>query len=494
MLTTMTEELSDLLRAVAEDLAIPGHLYEDAVVKYTNVGEWLAQEDSELAQFDPDIFPQGSFRLGTMVRPLNDDEEYDIDLVCHLKIKKENTTQKELKDRVGKRLEARDDLKKILKPSRRCWVLDYPEPFHMDVLPVIPNVERLPNGILLTDTELRHWQHGNPIDYAEWFKEQMKVVLIEKRAAYAKRYQMSIEEVPEYEVKTPLQRVVQILKRHRDIYFQNNLQNRPVSIILTTLAAKAYRNQPDLYTALISVATRMHKYIEKRPDGKWWVQNPVNEDENFADKWNEYPERREAFFGWLEQVQDDFGVVARQKGLTKSASALSPVLGRNTVARAAASLGVNTTGIAGSTGLITKSAASAPQVPALGNASHCVPPIWPLSLQYRVSVTGTVHPGSPRSKTKWPLSQRPVPREVWLKFEAKTNVPEPYEVRWQVVNTGQEALLARGLRGDEFEECNGGKNIRWEGTEYRGTHWIEAFVVRQGVCVARSQPIKVRIR
>lgn len=208
----MKEDLSEFLRAVADDLDIPGHLYEDAVLKYTDVGEWLAQEDSELAQYEPDIYPQGSFRLGTMIRPINDAEEYDIDLVCHLKIKKENTTQKELKDRVGKRLKAREDIEEILNESRRCWVLDYPEPFHMDVLPVIPNIDQLPNGILLTDTELHLWQFSNPIDYAEWFKEQMKVVLREKRAAYAKRYQMSIEEVPEYEVKTPLQRVVQILK------------------------------------------------------------------------------------------------------------------------------------------------------------------------------------------------------------------------------------------------------------------------------------------
>ncbi|MEW4453057.1 nucleotidyltransferase [Bremerella sp. JC817] len=486
----MKEELSDFLRAVADDLDIPGHLYEDAVVKYTDVGEWLAQEDSELAQFDPDIFPQGSFRLGTMVRPINDSEEYDIDLVCHLKIRKENTTQKELKDRVGKRLKARDDIKEILIESRRCWVLDYPEPFHMDVLPVIPNVEQPPNGILLTDTELRLWQFSNPIDYAEWFKEQMKVVLMEKRAAYAKRYQMSIEEVPEYEVKTPLQRVVQILKRHRDIYFKDDLQNRPISIIITTLAAKAYANQPDLYEALVSVATRMHEHIEKRDNGEWWVENPVEEGENFAHKWNEYPERREAFFNWLEKVRDDFVSASQTESLTKTAAALSPALGRNVVSRAAASLGVP------QSGLITKSATiSTPQVPALASSSHCVPPVWPISLQYQVNIKGTVHPGSPRSKAKWAMTQRPVPRNVWLRFEAKTNVPEPYEVRWQVVNTGQDAIVANGLRGDEFEESNGAnKHIRWEGTEYRGTHWIETFIIRHGVCVARSQPFKVRIR
>lgn len=490
MQMVMKEELSDFLRAVADDLDIPGHLYEDAVVKYTDVGEWLAQEDSDLAQYEPDIFPQGSFRLGTMVRPVNDSEEYDIDLVCHLKIKKENTTQKELKDRVGKRLEARADIKEILKPSRRCWVLDYAEPFHMDVLPVIPNVERQPNGILLTDTELRLWQFSNPIDYAEWFKEQMKVVLMEKRAAYAKRYQMSIEEVPEYEVKTPLQRVVQILKRHRDIYFEKDLKNRPVSIIITTLAAKAYRNQPDLYGALVSVATRMHEYIVKRPNGEWWVENPVDKGENFADKWNEYPKRREAFVGWLEQVRDDFVSVSQMESLSKSAAALSPTLGRTAVSRAASSLSVQPSS------LITKAATAGVSVPALADASHCQPPAFREILDPKASVrvSGDVYHSIGSRRKLWKLTAKPVPKGIALKFVVNTNVRKPYEVRWQVVNTGDEARVVGGLRGgfDRLPFDSG--DVRWEETAYRGTHWIEAFIVKGGVCVARSKPFFVRVR
>lgn len=85
------------------------------------------------------------------------------------------------------------------------------------------------------------------------------------------------------------------------------------------------------------------------------------------------------------------------------------------------------------------------------------------------------------------MTKRPVPRNVWLRFEAKTNVREPYEVRWQIVNTGQDAILAGGLRGNNFESSNGSsKTVRWEETEYRGTHWIEAFVIQHGLCVARS--------
>lgn len=317
----------------------------------------------------------------------------------------------------------------------------------------------------------------------------MKVVLREKRAAYAKQYQMSIEEVPEYEVKTPLQRVVQILKRHRDIYFLKKPGERPVSIIITTLAAKAYRNQEDLYDALTDVVRDMPKFIEQRNNGQWWVPNPVDPDENFADKWNEYPDRRIAFLGWLKQVGDNFDEAAERTTFTKTAATLSPVLGESTVARAAASLGFQTTSS------IIKSAASVPVVPDLGSTTHCIAPEWPVLPQYQVSIMGTVHPGSKRSKASWPMTSRPVPRNVWLRFEAKTNAPEPYEIRWQVVNTGRDAILANALRGDEFELSNGAtKNIRWETTEYRGTHWIEAFVVRNGTCVARSKPFQVRIR
>ena len=484
----MKNELNDLLKAITEDLDIPTHAYEDAAFRYADIGEWLAQEDSELAKFDPDIYPQGSFRLGTVVKPLGRDE-YDIDLVCHLKIKKENTTQQELKDRVGKRLAAREDIKKILKPSRRCWLLDYPEQFHMDVLPTIPNEERQPNGILLTDTELRLWQYSNPIDYADWFKSQMRVMLTEKRAAYAKSFQMSIEEVPDHEVKTPLQRVVQLLKRHRDVHFKDDQKNRPVSVIITTLAAHAYKNQGDLADALTGIIQDMPNFVERRKDEKWWVENPVDPGENFADKWNEYPSRRIAFFTWLDKVHEDFLNASQTVSLVKSASLLSPVLGRNTTSRALVSLGIiKTTSVTAKKHEIS--------VPALANSAHCLSPSFGMQLdpQCRVSISGSVYSRIGGKKKLWKLSNRPVPKNIALKFVANTNVSGPYEIRWQVVNTGSEAHLANELRGDFGSLPMDSGDVRWETTGYVGTHWIEAFVIQNGVCIARSKPLYVRVR
>src|SRR5262245_27348151 len=104
-------QLSSLLAKTAEALDIPDYVYEDATLKYEDVGEWLEKDDSELKQHKPQIYVQGSFRLGTVVRPITDADEYDIDLVCQLAIAKEQTTQANLKKIVGDRLQAREDLK-----------------------------------------------------------------------------------------------------------------------------------------------------------------------------------------------------------------------------------------------------------------------------------------------------------------------------------------------------------------------------------------------
>ena len=73
----------------------------------------------------------------------------------------------------------------------------------MDVLPTIPNVETPPDGILLTDTDLLHWQKSNPIAYAEWFKARMAVVFKEKKAALAETLMAAVEEVPDSAGKDP---------------------------------------------------------------------------------------------------------------------------------------------------------------------------------------------------------------------------------------------------------------------------------------------------
>jgi Adenylyl/Guanylyl and SMODS C-terminal sensor domain/Second Messenger Oligonucleotide or Dinucleotide Synthetase domain len=488
MLNQDKQELAQVLIKTAATLDIPDHVYEDAVVKYEAVGEWLA-DDSTLKDFSPEVYPQGSFRLGTVVHPIAD-YDYDIDLVCLLGRSKEQTSQKELKKMVGDCLKKHPNLGQITSSGCRCWLLDYPREsnlpgFHMDVLPAIPNLERHPTGILLTDTDLVQWQKSNPKRYAAWFYERMRVILTEKRAAFAKDAKLNVEDVPEWQIKTPLQVAVQILKRHRDMYFRTAPDNRPVSIILTTLAALAYRNQPNVYDALIDIARDMPDHIERRND-RWWVPNPVEPEENFADRWNQYPERRQNFVRWLGKVQTDFSQLLQKQRLQEAVDSLNAPIGADVMTKVARDLGLPSGSSA--------AAVAATAVPVLGDASHRQSAPWLRQIQYRATVTGSVFYSKKHKKPLWPLTNRPVPKNLWLRFELQTDAPYPYEIVWQVVNTGKEAYDAGNLRGN-FEFGDGIRNnVHWESTRYRGTHWIEGFVIKNRVYVAQSNPLFVRVR
>jgi hypothetical protein len=482
MQPTTSTTLSRVFERIAEELDIPDSLHEDAVVQYEDVASWLSAEDSPLAVYSPSVYPQGSFRLGTVVRPITEDDHYDIDLVCQLVIAKENTSQAELKTLLGDRLKERPDLKKVLEESRRCWRLNLAEHFHMDTLPCLPNPERQPNGILLTDTDLVRWQKSNPIAYANWFRDRMRIAFEQKRLERAMAANADVEAVPEWSVKTPLQRIVQLLKRHRDVYFAKDPDNRPVSIIITTLAARAYNNELDLLKGLTSVVSGMPKHITYK-EGRYYVLNPVEPEENFADRWSEFPARRAAFFEWLKRAQRDLGTL---EGVLPQAAigSLAPVLGQRAVNTTAKSLGfpVNPS--------VYLPTLQTPNTPALAPTSHAQVPKWPEVLTQKVRVRGGVYLLNRRKKL-WDLSDRALPKSVSLKFTADTQVKAPFDVHWQVVNSGKEAEADDGLRGGFYHETG---TSRWETTRYAGTHWVEAFVVKDGVCLARSGKVFIRIR
>ena len=66
------------------------------------------------------------------------------------------------------------------------------------------------------------------------------------------------------------------------------------------------------------------------------------------------------------------------------------------------------------------------------------------------------------------------------------------KIYWQVVNTGEEAKNANCLRGG-FESSNLSHFGRHESTSYTGTHWVQAFLVKDNKCIGKSKEILVRI-
>lgn len=336
------EEFEKIILSLGESLDITETQYNALVKSYGAVGKYL-QDDPELSQYDPLVSPQGSLRLGTIIQPVNEGDDMDVDLVFRLKEKNPAWTQKTLKDKVGDRLSSSPRYKEMLdEEGRRCWTLLYrqdsenlKERYHMDVLPAVANkdydeqmrtvlaeafsTENMDKiSIRITDKkhvsydkqrDISEWLKSNPDGYAIWFANRCRDMV-------SKTQLLTEDIIPigKYNPnKTPLQRIVQILKRHRDIMF-NNDEDKPISIIITTLAAMAYKGEKDVLTGLVNVVEHLTVGITKDEKGNDKVANPLDPEENFADKWIEKPCKRANFYAWYDAVKRDIEAILSSRG------------------------------------------------------------------------------------------------------------------------------------------------------------------------------------
>ena len=505
---------SQLLESIAEALDISDSHYDQAVKRYDSVATWLKRNESSVACYHPEIYSQGSFLLGTVTKPISDADEYDIDLVSELGFRKDEITQERLKNFVGKEIKAYARVNNMNSPveeGRRCWTLNYADgaQFHMDILPAIPDAETFNRllesrghspstwsdfAIAITDNTLPNysrinpdWPRSNPKGYAAWFRSRMETQFNSVRKFLAESRQAQVEDVPEHKVKTPLQRAIQILKRHRDIMFAKDADNKPSSIIITTLAGHAYNNEPNLLDTLKNLVGCMPKHIEDR-NGVSFIPNPVDPIENFADKWKERPNREQNFYRWLQQVQQDLDKVLELGDIQGVVEFLKPRLGERAVNEAMRNLSKADSRYAHPLVASTAHKLSRLRVP------HRKAPKWTVVPKGSVRIIGRASQrGFRPSEIKSDPS--PLPKNCSLRFEAQTNVPGPYKVHWQVVNTGNEARAAKGLRGGFYEGVlEKGRRVRKESTLYKGMHWIECFIVKDGACWARSGEFVVNIQ
>ncbi|MGQ5220501.1 nucleotidyltransferase [Staphylococcus equorum] len=342
-MATKQEELN--LSFLVEELDLPESAYEKAQKRYEDLGEWFNRDNSLLNQNNVHIFPQGSFMLGTAIRPVEKDAEYDLDLACKLRkgVSKNSHTQKEIKELIGAELEDYRKARGIqtrLDEKHRCWCLEYKDnmSFHLDIVPAIPADELKKSQLyeLINSTDIENkvaenasssaifitdnrgsnyneisteWNISNPEGYGLWFAKEMRTngerTLLEKAR---------VDELPIHQRKTPLQRCVQLLKRHRDIMFKDNPDSKPISIIISTLAARAYAREVDIASALNNILKKMESIINSTTPR---VPNPVNPQEDFTDKWemSEYKHLRleDNFKIWLKQAQEDFRIITESR-------------------------------------------------------------------------------------------------------------------------------------------------------------------------------------
>ena len=351
--------LSDLLTNAAEEMDLPPEMRSVLHGIYRRAETHLRENLSEHTNWQ--VYPQGSVRLGTVVRPSNK-ADYDLDVVVRSSKTKDQLTQAELKGEVGDVIKsfAKAEASGDTPPTAcdeggRCWTIGYPG-VHVDWLPAIGDPDaRQDSGILLTDRNLTRWQVGDPKAYSDWFQQQqiMSEVMLRK-GALAAAANVDIEEIPDDDVRTTLHRLVQVLKIHRNEMFATDLKRQPPSIIITHLAALSYSGG-NLIDELANAADRLPTFM-KNQAGLWVLENPMQPKENFADRWTDAHQAK--FLTWIERLQRDLDDLDHlPAGMQHMVMRLGESFGVDTITKAATRFGQAsaTAGIAGvtTTGLVT---------------------------------------------------------------------------------------------------------------------------------------------
>lgn len=209
---------------------------------------------------------QGSYKYGTLIKPVHKGEEYDVDVGVYFawdsKTKDATPTAQQLRQWVQQELvvyqKSVDELKEVVDPPKeRCSRAVFVKQFHIDT----------PTYHLDSVNERRRlaclsgkWEDSDPKQLYKWFRD---VVGADNREQ--------------------LRRLVRYLKGWAAVAFQDAPEARPSSIVLTVIAAEAFSDMWGARfcgvaddDALIAVVGKL--YGRLTTDRK--VPNPVDKNED----------------------------------------------------------------------------------------------------------------------------------------------------------------------------------------------------------------------
>jgi hypothetical protein len=295
--------VDELLCFSCEALQLTPTLHAVAEKHYHAVADWLGDENSVFFEYDPDIYSQGSFRIGTTTRPVLQCE-YDLDFVLQVDMPID-TDPVQLLDELYDRLREHDTYADMTERLKRCVRLNYANEFHMDILPAIPES---PSGtrIFVPDRKLQSWKSSDPKAYARWFELRGRTMRLDKAAQVS-----PLPTIQTAAEKTVLQRVVQLAKRCRDLFpaFAAVADLAPRSIVLTTLAAQTYGGHDSTAVAVYEAIHAMRERIAGSAGKAFQVWNPVNDTELLSEQWVTNPNAYCEFSRWLDWFAREWDAV-----------------------------------------------------------------------------------------------------------------------------------------------------------------------------------------
>ena len=478
---------------------------EETTIKnsYNAVGEYLAESDA-LRPFSPKVFPQGSMRLGTVVKPLSRDD-YDIDLVCELQ-NGVSLMPRQVKHLVGNALKNGRYQSQLEEEHGRCWTLDYSAnpPYHLDILPGIEiNNERVKATIKRNGTY--DWLYTNPKGFAKWF------LSLSARQRLTEDNK-NVEKVASFNNKSPLQRAVQLIKRHRDVYYKNHPDDGPASIIITTLSGLSYKGETTIEAILRNGPIQWLSHIFYK-NGKYSIKVPSLPDDDYADKWNgEDKDAPKRFFEWHRQLILDLDILFRQSSINEFLKVAKKIFTDSTIDKLSRSnvriIDSLKESFDRERNLPMKVVSYHPLFTHAKNIYKSFPYFHRNSVS--ISLSAKVYNSEQDARNSYNEIDKLrfdnysliIPKDKCIRFTAyvsNANNLNTY-ILFQVTNTGLEAKNAESgeqMRGDFYAPDKGFARTKFEPTAFKGTHFVQAFLIERGAktnyCIAQSDILTVNI-
>lgn len=293
----VTSELQTLLSLIAAELQLPISLHAKAQDRYRVVTGLLQQ--SPLGRHSIEVYSQGSYRIGTTVKPLLE-EEFDLDFVMELTALDERTDPGNLVDAVWEVFKASPHHSAMVERHTSCIRLVYADEFHMDIVPAVPYRGRGDTAILIPrmNGDEVQWHGTDPKGYASWF--------LNVSAWTVRAKEMKVEPLPRplpASEKTSIQTCVQLYKRNHQVNVEDE-DLRTASIVLTTITADSAKDATTLGDGFNSLVDSLPSFVGHPTPPV--ILNPAAPYETISEKWITEPRRYDAFEEHTARLRQDW--------------------------------------------------------------------------------------------------------------------------------------------------------------------------------------------
>lgn len=383
-----------------------------------------------------DVTPQGSYAHRTIIKPVGSGE-YDADVLLLLD-EHPTWTPAEYTAELCRAFRGSERYKAMAHKRSRCVCIDYAGDFHIDVVPYVEDRWSITNNKDGLNGE-GAWQVAYPERFTEWLEG---------------KYRLTNDHLPE---------VIRLLKYLRDYKKTFSIKSVILSImvgnVVTEVRAADSSHYPDVPTTFVRVLEDLADYVsiyEQMP----LLLDPAGSGQDFRDRWDEdqYANFRTRIQGYAAKAR-----AALDADEDKSLGLWQDIFG---------------SGFKAPTPAVVASAASSPPEQSLASLGISEKPTEQVRLVGRVRKVGV------QRAYDLPSRGDRVAKSRTIDFRLENcTVTGPYDVYWKVKNYGDEALEHNCPRGEVVH----GESTRWETTAYWGNHYVDVYIVQNGVCVAKDR-------